>query len=130
MSVVPWKRGKLLVWDAMCPDTFASSYAALASAEAGTVAAQAKERKRSKYLHLATNIIFTPVAIETSSVFGPESKIFVRELGHRMEQVTGDPISRHYLLQRLSITIQRGNSASTLGSSSPAHLDNSCAFLN
>ena len=26
ISVVPWKSGKLLVWDATCPDTFAPSY--------------------------------------------------------------------------------------------------------
>ena len=34
-SVVPWKSGKLLVWDATCPDTFAPSYNGLASSEAG-----------------------------------------------------------------------------------------------
>ena len=59
-------------------------------AEAGTVTAQAEERKRSNFLLLATNNIFIPVAIETSGVFSPESKILVRELGHQMEQVTGD----------------------------------------
>ena len=26
ITVVPWQRGKLLVWDATCPDTFAPSY--------------------------------------------------------------------------------------------------------
>ena len=83
MSVVPWKRGKLPVWDVMCPDTIA--YAALALVEVGTVAAHTEERKmQSKYLHLATNHIFTPVAIETSGVFGPESMIFVHELGHAL----------------------------------------------
>ena len=103
MSLVSQKRGKLLV-----SDTFAPSYAVLPLVEAGTVAAQAAERKLSKYLHLATNHIFTPVAIETSGVLGPESKNFVRELGHQMEQVTGDPNSLHYLLQQLSIAVQWG----------------------
>ena len=28
VSIVPWKSGKLLVWDATCPDTFAPSYLA------------------------------------------------------------------------------------------------------
>ena len=37
--VVPWKGGKLLLWDATCPDTFAPSYSTLASTEAGMVAA-------------------------------------------------------------------------------------------
>ena len=26
ISVVPWKNGKLIVWDATCTDTFAPSY--------------------------------------------------------------------------------------------------------
>ena len=87
------------------------------------VAAQAEERKRTKYCHLAMNHIFTPVAIETSGVFGPESRKFIHELGHRLEQVTGDANSLNYLLQRLSIAIQRGNSASILGSSGSNHSD-------
>ena len=62
VSVVLWKGGKLLVWDATCPDMFAPSYSALASTKAGMVAAQMEERKRSQYLHLqATNHIFAPV---------------------------------------------------------------------
>ena len=122
-SVVPWKSGKLLVWDATCPDTFAPSYNGLASSEAGLVAAQAEERKRSKYLHLSPVHLFLPVAIETSGVVGPQSKMFLKELGRRMEQATGEPLSRAYLFQRLSVAIQRGNAASVLGSSSTTSQD-------
>ena len=71
ISVVPWKSGKSLIWDATCPDTYAPSYSTLASAEAGLVAGQAEEK--TKYLHLAANYIFTPVAIETSRVIGHQS---------------------------------------------------------
>ena len=52
VTVVPWSRGKLLVWDATCPDTYAPSYTAIASQEAGVVAAIAEERKKAKYIHL------------------------------------------------------------------------------
>ena len=45
ITVVPWKSGRLLVWDATCPDTFAPSYVASATNEAGAVAALAEERK-------------------------------------------------------------------------------------
>ena len=41
ISLVPWKSGKLLVWDATCPDTFAPSYSSRATNEAGDVATQA-----------------------------------------------------------------------------------------
>ena len=94
------------------------------------VVAQAKERKRSKYLYLSTNHIFTPVAIEISDILGPDSKNFIRDLAHKLEQVTGDSNSPHYLFQQLSIPVQWGNSASILGSSSPAHLDESFVFVS
>ena len=45
ISFVPWKNGKLLVWDATCTDTFAPSYIASATSNARSVAALAKERK-------------------------------------------------------------------------------------
>ena len=82
--MVPWRSGKLLVWDTTCPDTFAPSFSVLASSEAGLVAAQAEEKKRSKYLHLASDHSFTPVAI------GPQSLVFLHELGRRLEQTTGE----------------------------------------
>ena len=68
ISVVPWKCGKLLVWDATCPDTFAPSYFSNATSEAGLVAASAEERKEAKYSNLGALHCFTPVAIETSGV--------------------------------------------------------------
>ena len=64
--VVPWENGKLLVWDATCPDTFAPSYTARATGEPGAVAALAEEKKRDKYTHLDPSHSFTPVAVETS----------------------------------------------------------------
>ena len=109
LYVVPWKSGKILLWDIKSPDTFAPSYSALPSTEAGMVAGEAEERKWTKYCRLATNHIFTPVAIETIGVIGPMSRKFIHELGHRsgLEQVPGDAManckSLNYLLQQLSI---------------------------
>ena len=116
VSVVPWRSGKLLIWDATSPDTFAPSYSSLASADAGLVAARAEELKEAKYALLVPHHIFTPVAIETGGVVGPQSLAFIRELGRRLELVTGDANSFVHLLQRLSIAVQRGNAASVLGS--------------
>ena len=73
ITVVPWSCGKLLVWDATCPDTFAPSYLPSAASEAGAVAASAEERKKTKYASLNPAHTFTPVAIETSGVFVPET---------------------------------------------------------
>ena len=44
-SSVPWKGGRVLVWDATCPDTLAPSYSALATRETGVVAAEMNEER-------------------------------------------------------------------------------------
>ena len=95
-TTVPWRNGRLLVWDATCPDTFAPSYTGQA---VGEVAAQASVPNT---LHH----IFVPVATETAEVIGPQSLKFLKELGRRIRQQTGD--SNASLLQRLSMAIQRG----------------------
>ena len=96
ISVVPWQRGKLLVWDATCSDTFAPSY--IARSGAGLVAAEVEGRKRVRYSNLAQTHHFVPIAIETSGVFGPATAVFIKELGHRLRRVTGDDLSHHHLV--------------------------------
>ena len=87
IPMVPWWKGKLLVWDAMCPDTYAPSYSALATSEAGAVAAQAQVGKCVKYSHLDTSHEFVLVTIET---LGPLTRSFLKELGHCLRWVMGD----------------------------------------
>ena len=74
----------------MCPDTFAPSYSTIAAHQVGAVAQQAEDRKMRKYKHLDSCYFFTPVAIETSEVFGPKTTEFLKELGHRLRQVSGE----------------------------------------
>ena len=47
-SITLWKR--VLVWDIMCPDTYAPSHIGLDSNEIGLVAAQAEQLKNRKYM--------------------------------------------------------------------------------
>ena len=49
-TVLPWRSGRILVWDATCPDTFAPSHRDLATRVAGAVADQAEERKKANML--------------------------------------------------------------------------------
>ena len=58
--------GKLLVWDATCPNTFVPSYSSHATLAAAEVAELAEKRKCTKYNSLPVTHLFTPVAIETS----------------------------------------------------------------
>ena len=105
------------MWDATCPDTLAPSYITLASREAGAVnrAEEAEKKKRTKYAHLEESHYFVPVAVETMGVFGPEARSFLRELGYRIANATQDPLSHLYLRQRISVAVQRGNTAAILG---------------
>lgn len=116
VTMVPWKFGKPLVWDATCPDTLAPSYRTMATINTGAVAAAAEVRKEAKYSCLDRGHSFTPVAIETLGAIGPKSLAFLKDLGRRIRQQTGESKALPYLLQRLSVAVQRGNSASVLGS--------------
>ena len=57
---------------------------------------------------------FEPIAIETSGVYGPSTKILVQEIGNKISQTSGDRRESMWLKQRLSIAIQRGNALSIL----------------
>ena len=46
---------------------------------------------------------------------GPRTTHFLKELGHRLRQVSGEANSFANLTQRLSVVVQRGNAASVLG---------------
>ena len=115
ITSVPWKSGKHLVWDATVTDTFAPSYLHLATREAGVVAAAAEERKKIKYSNLTSSYCFTPVAFETSGVLGPAAMNFIKDLGSRLTQATGEEEATVRILQRMSV-FQRGNAASVMGS--------------
>ena len=80
------------------------------------MAIQAEERKKQTYSCLSSSHHFTPIAIELSGIFGTEAISFIKELGLRLKKMTGEPSSRHYLIQRLSVAMQRGNAAAILGS--------------
>ena len=75
---------------------------------------QAERKKKDKYAELAATHHFVPVAIETMGVFGKEAEAFFIELGRRIREETGEPLSFHYLLQRIAVAMQRGNAAAVL----------------
>ena len=76
---------------------------------------QWQRRPRSKYAHLEESHYFVPVAVEAMGVFGPEARSFLRELGDPIANATQDPLSHLYLRQRISVAVQRGNTAAILG---------------
>lgn len=112
MTLVPWERGKSLLWDATVPDSMAPSYRSTAvSGTGGLVAGLAETKKWAKYSHLTDSYVFTPVAIESFGAFGPKSKAFLNCLGRTIKLYSGDNQAKSYLFQRISVAIQRGNTA-------------------
>ena len=56
------------------------------------------------------------MAVETSGVLGPEAFQLLRDLGHRLREATGEQRSYQFLLQRVSVAVQRGNRVAVVGS--------------
>ena len=88
------------MWDVTCTDTFTPSFLASAASKTGAVAA------------LAANIwtlhMFVPFAVETTEVFGPLTRDFLTDIGHRVFLATGKRLSRYHLTQCVSVTMQKG----------------------
>lgn len=124
LSLVPWREGKCLVWDFTCADTLAPSHVERASSAPAAVANEAELRKRFKYTSLEAQYVFIPVAVETFGALGDEATSFLTDVGRRIATVTGESRSTQFLLQRLSVAIQRGNAICVLGTApSDACLD-------
>ena len=83
------------------------------------MAREAERKKKVKYTHLSSTHHFVPVAIESLGVFGPDALTFFRNLGRRIRDVTAEPMSHHFLIQRVAVAVQQGNAAAILGSFSP-----------
>ena len=58
---------------------------------------------------------YTPVAIETLGAIGPMSLKFLRALGTRIMEQSGEVSSVSYLLQHLLVAVQRANAVSVMG---------------
>ena len=58
------------------------------------------------------------MAVETSGVLGPATMnfCFIKDLGRRLTQATGEEEATVHILQRMSVAVQRGNAASVMGS--------------
>ena len=67
------------------------------------------------YQELASNYNVIPVAMETLGSWGPRGLKFIRDIGSRIADATGEKRSKYFLFQAISMAVQRGNVASILG---------------
>ena len=114
LTVFPFSRGRSLVWDCTCVDTFAGAHLNRSAMETATAANSAEERKRHKYAALAEAHQFEPIAVDTMGVYGESTGAILRATGRRFVEVTGEPREVNWFRQNLAIAIQRGNAFSIL----------------
>ena len=108
VTQVPWSRGRVLAWDFTCAHTLCASYMRTTGGQVGEAARLAETKKLLKYSDLS-NVLFTPIAMETLGVPGPAARDFIKELGRRQCDALGDPRATSQLWQRISLQLQRGN---------------------
>jgi len=111
LTLVPWERGRCLVFDSTIVDTMADTYLQHTS----KTAEQVKNRKIKKYEYLGENFVFVPLAFETFGSWGDSAKRFIQRLGQLLKENIGESRALEFLKQRLSIELQRGNATSVLG---------------
>jgi len=93
VTLVPWKRGRCLAWDATCPDTYAQSAIHESSVQAGSAAVKAELNKSRKYVDIIAGVDFIPFAIETLGVWGLQALELVSQIGRRLTSTTHEPRS-------------------------------------
>ena len=111
-----YSRGRCLIWDATCVNTFASSNLIRAALTAESVADAAEVRKIAKYAKLGRRFIFQPVAVETSGAIGISTIQFFKDLGRRLTVRFQDQRESDFLFQRVSLAILMGGAFSILQS--------------
>ena len=105
MTLIPWEDGRPVIhWH---------SHIVLEPREAQELL-QILQKCR-KYASLTPSYIFAPVCIESLGAWGDNAKAFIRKIGRQVKEVSGEPRSTSFLIQRLALDVQRGNATSLLG---------------
>ena len=73
------------------------------------------QSKLDKYSNLSENYHFVPVGIQTYSAYGPQAIKLIKQIGKKIQEATGEKLSTFYLMQSISMAIQKGNAACVRG---------------
>ena len=98
-----------MVRDFTCVDTLATSRFITSPAHSGKHLRKLECRRLSSMLRL--NKIMKPVGVETLGPWGPKGLQLIQEVGKFIAAETSEPRSTDFLLQLISIAIQRWNAA-------------------
>ena len=112
MTLIPWKAGKLVVWDVTIICTYTDSYVEALARESGAAAELAATRKEAKYSNLPSQYTFYPIAIETHGPLNETALDILCELDRHITAWSGDDREGFLLFQRFSVCMRRFNAVS------------------
>ena len=70
-----------MAWDVTCVHRLTQSWRSTSTAVGTPAVDSAEDRKMAKYSFLESTYVVQPVAVETLSGFGKQSRVFLRALG-------------------------------------------------
>ena len=115
-SLYPYTEGKILAWDYTCRNTLADSYKKHTAVEVGYAAKDGEKDKYDNYKDLVNdNYHVVPIAHETMGSWAPDSLKFMKDLGSRVSEATGEKRAKSFLFQSMSMNLQRGNALCVMG---------------
>ena len=109
LTLIPWRKGRCLVWDVTVADTTAASYLPSTSISAGSAAELAAVRKQAKHAELAQRYEFVPIAVDSHGTYSVTATALLADLGRRLNAATSDAKETAHLFKGLSIALQRFN---------------------
>ncbi|KAJ4448034.1 hypothetical protein ANN_10046 [Periplaneta americana] len=106
LTLIPWSRGKPLVWDSTCVDTLAPPHLPNTSRRAASAAELAVMKKVNKYAHLLDNYIFTSFAVETFGPWSHDAKVLESQIGeeHRLRMFENKVLRKIFGAKRDEVT--------------------------
>ena len=89
----------------------------LAERKTGRIAVSVAERWRCCLKRVTGHLcyVFIPVGLETLGSWGTEAWSLIRDIGRKLTDRTGEARATCFLVQKISIELQRGNACSVLG---------------
>ena len=77
------------------------------------------EGEKEKYVNIKElvndNYYVVPIAHETMGSWAPDSLKFMKDLGSRISEATGEKRAKSFLFQSISMNLQRGNALCIMG---------------
>ena len=111
------------MWDVNCPDMFTPSYASPVSEAVGTITDRVEDlRKLSTRISQLVTILYR-LQLSLQMFWRPKAHSFLLELGRCTKEKMGVSNAYFYLIQKISVELQRRNVVSVVGSGKMADSD-------